>query len=102
MSRLFLLINELQQRADFNKLVIYAQFERLLSLIAEALRWFGLEFVYVRGSIYECDTAIRRFKSDNNVKIMLLSSENTISGIHLVEANHLIAVRFLCFFPTCG
>lgn len=87
------LIFELRQRDDFSKLIIFAQFERMLHLIGNALRDFHIQFVYVQGSIRQCEKSIRRFKNDSAVQIMLLSSETTISGVHLVEANHMIAVH---------
>ena len=87
------LIGRLRQRSDFRKVIIYAQFDHLLGLIAKALDAFDLSYVYVRGSIAGCENALRKFKTDDNTRILLLSSEKTISGVHLVEANHLIAVH---------
>jgi len=87
------LIGEIRERGDFAKMIVYAQFERLLALVATALREFGLQFEYARGSIMQCEKAIRRFKNDEGVRILLLSSERSISGVHLVEANHLVAIH---------
>lgn len=87
------LIGEIRERGDFAKMIVYAQFERLLTLVATALREFGLQFEYARGSIMQCEKAIRRFKNNDGVRILLLSSERSISGVHLVEANHLVAIH---------
>ena len=92
-AALLQLIGEIRERRDFAKMIVYAQFERLLAQVAAALREFGLDFEYARGSIDRCEKAMRRFKNDNDVRILLLSSESSISGVHLVEANHLIAIH---------
>lgn len=92
-AALLQLIATIRARSDFKKLVIYAQFERLLQLVVNALQECGEEVLMVRGSASQCQKAIERFRSDARCKIIVLSSENTISGIHLTEANHLIALH---------
>lgn len=91
------LIKRILARRDCKKIVLFAQFQRLLLLIAGVLRENGINFVTARGSIRSCEKAFRSFRSDASVRIILLASDKSISGVHLVEANHLIAVHpMLC------
>ena len=93
--RLAALLRKLLSADPNEKIIVFAQFERLLRLIGRALTLLniGVEFVTVRGSIHQCQRSIDRFRNDASVRIMLLSSETTISGITLIEANHVIAVH---------
>jgi len=76
------------------KIIVFAQFERLLRLVARALTALKIgQFVSVRGTIHQCQTSINEFRTNPAMRIMLLSSETTISGITLVEANHVVAVH---------
>lgn len=97
LASLVLLINQILRRRDCKKIVIFAQFQRLLLLISDVLQKSGIKFVVVQGSIRSCEKAFRAFRYDSSVKIILLASDKSISGVHLVEANHLIAVHpMLC------
>ena len=40
--------------------------------------------------MYVVQGRIRKFKLDNSIRIVLLSSENAASGLNLQEANHII------------
>jgi SNF2 family DNA or RNA helicase len=97
LAALIPLIQRILNRRDCKKIVIFAQFQRLLLLIADVLRQNGINFVVARGSIRSCEKAFRSFRYENAVRIILLASDKSISGVHLVEANHLIAVHpMLC------
>ena len=87
------LIRRILSRRDCKKIVIFAQFQHLLKLIADVLQKNGVEFVIAHGSIRSTERAFRAFRLDEDVRVILLSSEKSISGVHLVEANHLIAVH---------
>ena len=75
------------------KVIVFAQFDRLLRLVERALTRMGIEVLTVRGSIHACQRTIERFRAEPTARVMLLSSDATISGISLVEANHVVAVH---------
>ncbi len=93
LAALITLIQKILKRRDCKKIIVFAQFQRLLVLIAGVLEKSGVNFVVAKGSIRQCEKAFRAFHFDNNVRLILLSSEKSISGVHLVEANHMIAVH---------
>ena len=51
--------------------------------------------LFLNGSIHVINSKIRKFKLDNNVKIVLLSSDKAVSGLNLTEANHIILLDTL-------
>ena len=87
------LIQKILKRRDCKKIIVYAQFQKLLVLMAGVLEKNGVNFVVAKGSIRQCEVAFRKFRYDNSVRVILLSSEKSISGVHLVEANHMIVVH---------
>jgi len=93
LDALLLLLSQITGRADCKKIVIFAQFQHLLVLIADVLKEQGVNFVVARGSIRSCERAFHAFRNDQAVRIILLSSDKSISGVQLVEANHLVAVH---------
>lgn len=87
-----------ERRSNSNKVVVFAQFDHLLQLIGEALRDGGVPSVSITGSQRTCATSIERFRRDPSVRVMLLSCQRrggreTISGLNLCEAQHLIFVH---------
>jgi hypothetical protein len=91
------LIRTLLAAEPTTKIIVFAQFDRLLKLVARALGALdvgaGVEVIEVRGTVHQCQHAIDRFRTEPSVRVMLLSSDATISGITLVEANHVVAVH---------
>lgn len=86
----------IQDREDAKKIIVFAQSHHLLHLIGDALASFGLPFVYVEGQYAQRN--IDRFRRDESIRVILLSSErrqqrSTIAGLDLPEANYIIAAH---------
>lgn len=92
LARLRVLMRTLLSDADAPKIIIYVQFEQLQQHIERALADV-CAIECVRGSIFQCQASITRFRTDPTVRVMLLASDATISGMTLVEANHVVAVH---------
>jgi SNF2 family DNA or RNA helicase len=77
--------------ADFptQKIIIFSRWNRMLLLIGRVLENLGLKYVFVRGNVHVITHSINRFKTDPEVKIILLSSEQCSSGCNLTEASHI-------------
>ena len=78
-----------------NRIIIFSQYNIMLSLIDRTLKEFGVNFVVCRGNVNVINKNIKRFKNDETVRIILLSSETCSSGNNLVEANHVIMTDLL-------
>lgn len=81
---------------DAKKIVLFAQSYHLLHLVGDAMCTFGVPFVYVEGR--NAQRNIDRFRNDESIRVILLSSEtqhsrSTISGLDLIEANYVIAMQ---------
>lgn len=72
------------------KFILFIQFKRLMYLVNEALNELGVENVQCTGNVMTKSRAVRLFKSSDKVRLILLSSEDTVSGLHLTNATHMI------------
>lgn len=72
------------------KLILFVQFRRLMGLVSKALKNFNIDNVRCEGNVFQRNHAIRTFKTSDKVRLILLSSEDSVSGLHLVEATHVV------------
>lgn len=75
-----------------NRVIIFSQWDSMLKLIGKVLEEFNIKFLNINGSIHVVNGRIRRFKLDESIRIVLMSSEKAASGVNLQEANHIILI----------
>ena len=71
------------------KIIIFSRWNRMLLLIGRVLENLNLKYVFCRGNVHVITHSINRFKTEPDVKIILLSSEQCSSGCNLTEASHI-------------
>ena len=72
------------------KFILFVQFRRLMDLVGGALKGFNIPVVRCDGNIMIRNRAIDMFKHSEEVRLILLSSEDSVSGLHLIEATHVV------------
>ena len=70
--------------------IIFSQWNELLKKVGEVLSDHGIKNVFCRGHIWQRDKAIRDFNNDDNIKVIMLSSESAASGTNLTKAEIVI------------
>lgn len=75
---------------ESHRIIIFSQWKRMLELVGSALDICGIKNVYLKGNIHVMSKNIRRFKRDNNIRVIMLSSETCCSGSNLTEASHIV------------
>jgi len=71
------------------KIIIFSRWNRMLLLIGRILENLNLKYVFCRGNVHVITHSINRFKTEPDMKIILLSSEQCSSGCNLTEASHI-------------
>jgi hypothetical protein len=74
---------------QFNRLVVNNFNTRLIKFVSTALSALGIEFHACVGTMTQKNKSIREFKS-GNVPILILSSDDSMSGLNLTEASHVV------------
>jgi SNF2 family DNA or RNA helicase len=70
--------------------IIFSQWDILLKKVGDVLTEHGIKNVFCRGNVWSRDKAIRDFSSDDNIKVIMLSSESAASGTNLTKATKVI------------
>jgi len=78
-----------------NRVIIFSQYDKMLKMIGKTLDEYGIKFVYCQGNNYVVNKNINKFKKDDSIRVIMLSSETSNSGSNLTEANHIILVDVL-------
>lgn len=87
-TKLAFLINKLRNTNE--KSIIFSQWDDLLVKVGQVLNKHDIKNIFCKGNCYQRDKAISEFKNNQNIKVIMLSSKNTASGINLTEATNVI------------
>ncbi|KNE73055.1 hypothetical protein AMAG_17323 [Allomyces macrogynus ATCC 38327] len=82
-------------RADpTSKLILFSQFHQLTALMAHAFTEFGIGNVKLMGgNVISKRRAVTLFRNDPDMKVLFLSAEDSVLGLQLTEANHVVIVH---------
>jgi len=72
--------------------IIFSQWDDLLHKVGDVLNNYNIKNVFCRGNVWTRDKAIRTFNDTENedVKVIMLSSESAASGTNLTKASQVI------------
>jgi len=81
-----------------SRIIIFSQWDVMLSLIGKTLSENGIANCFVKGSIWSRNSAISKFKNGKTLsgednKVIMLSLKNAASGTNLTEATHIFFVE---------
>jgi hypothetical protein len=79
-----------EQLSSNDKCILFSQWDPLLKKVGEILVKYKIGVINLQGTVYQKKNQIQSFKSDPNIKILLLSSNNAASGMDLTIANKII------------
>jgi SNF2 family DNA or RNA helicase len=72
------------------KCIIFSQWDSLLIKVGAVLSAHGIKNVFCRGNVWTKDKAIRDFSSNDDIQVIMLSSESAASGTNLTAASQVI------------
>jgi DNA repair protein RAD5 len=83
---------------DDSRIIIFSQWDDMLSLIGKTLSDNGIANCFVKGNAFCRNNAISKFKSGKTLsgepnKVIMLSLKNSASGTNLTEATHIFFVE---------
>lgn len=91
-TKLAWIINYIKQTPNKYR-IIFSQWDYLLKEVGKVLELNGIKNLYCQGNVYQKDRVLRLFNSStdsNEFKIIMLSSESTVSGSNLNNAEEVI------------
>lgn len=92
-TKLAWIINYIKQTPNKYR-IIFSQWEYLLKEVGKVLESNGIKNLYCQGNVYQKDKVLRSFNtitdSPDSVKVIMLSSDSTVSGSNLNNAEEVI------------
>ena len=91
-TKLSYIINYIKKTPDKYR-IIFSQWDYLLKEVGKVLESNGIKNLYCQGNVYQKDKVLRLFNSkdiNNEYKIIMLSSDSTVSGSNLNNAEEVI------------
>ena len=88
-------LNELLLVNKSNRIIVFSQWDSMLKMISKVLLDKTLNHIFLNGSFNVLNSKIRKFKLDSNIRIVLLSSDKSVSGLTLTEATHIVLLDTL-------
>jgi SNF2 family DNA or RNA helicase len=77
-------------KSSNGKSILFSQWDDMLRRTGEVLTSHGIKNVYCRGNVWSRDKAIRDFTFQEDVKVIMLSSESAAAGTNLTAAENVI------------
>jgi SNF2 family DNA or RNA helicase len=90
---LYRYISDLFDESPDSKVILFLQYRELAKFISETLNELKLMHVRVTGDIDQRQAAISQFQESLQVRLIMLSSEDSVSGINLTQATHIIMLH---------
>jgi SNF2 family DNA or RNA helicase len=70
--------------------IIFSQWDDLLHKVGKVLADAGIKNVFCKGNIWQRSKTIKDFNENDNIKVIMLSSESSASGTNLTKAEIVI------------
>lgn len=70
------------------KIILFTQFTSLAEHIAKIFILNKISYVTLRGLPSEINISLNKFKNDKNIKVLIMSIEQSASGLNITEATH--------------
>lgn len=85
---------DLMETREDAKIILFLQYKDLGDFISDTLeKELQLKHVRVSGDVTRRHAAIKQFCESKDVRLIMLSSEDSVSGIDLVQATHVILLH---------
>jgi SNF2 family DNA or RNA helicase len=78
-----------------DKIIIFSQFDTFIKLVSKIFNENSINNIFINGSINTVNSKIKKFKLDNTINVVFISSDKSPSGLNLQEASHIILLDSL-------
>lgn len=86
-------LNELMENDPNARIILFLQYKVLSDFISSTLNELKIKHARVTGGVFKRQAAINKFTNSNNHRIIMLSSEDSVSGINLTQATHIVLLH---------
>jgi SNF2 family DNA or RNA helicase len=92
-NKLMRIIKAIKEVPSDEKIIIFTQFNNLVEHLCTMFDDIKIKYKVLKGEPSEINISLMQFRKDKTVKILLMSIEQSVSGINVIEANHIFFVH---------
>ena len=90
------IINKNKSEGKGNKkIIVFSQWDNMLKLISKVFDDYNINHIFLNGSLNIITSKLRKFKLENDLSVVLMSSDKSPSGLNLIEATTVILLDTL-------
>lgn len=86
-------VTELIETDKTARIILFLQYSDLAKFIAKTFTELQVEFVRVAGHGSQRQNSIAKFRSSPDIRLIMMSAEDSVSGINLTQATHVILLH---------
>ena len=90
---LYRYMTDLIENSEDARIILFLQYSDLADFMAESFKELGINCVRVVGNVFQRQNAIAKFRDSKDIRLIMLSSEDSVSGINLTQATHVIMLH---------
>jgi hypothetical protein len=91
-SKMDALIEQIQNKAPYHKILVFSQFVTMLDLIKTELVNHNIRFAYLTGQTRDRAKVVDSFQNDQDVRVFLISLKAGGTGLNLTQADYIYLV----------
>ncbi|RYG03789.1 MAG: hypothetical protein EOO07_31560, partial [Chitinophagaceae bacterium] len=91
-SKIDVLIEQIESKAQNHKILIFSQFVGMLDLIKRRLAEKEIKYQYLTGQTKNRGEVVKEFQSNNSIPVFLISLKAGGTGLNLTEADYVYLV----------
>ena len=87
-SKMRVLMDEIKKVDPNEKILLFTQFTSLVNRLSKLFEKLNIPYIVLKGVPSEVNLSLQQFKQESSIKVLLMSIEQSASGINVTEANH--------------
>jgi len=91
-SKIEILLEQIENKAQYHKVLVFSQFVAMLELIKKELQRRGIAFEYLTGSTRDRESVVNNFQNNPSIRVFLISLKAGGTGLNLTEADYVYLV----------
>ncbi|SOD12375.1 DEAD/DEAH box helicase [Pedobacter xixiisoli] len=91
-AKMDVLLEQIESKAPYHKILVFSQFVGMLNLVKEALEERNIRFVYLSGQTKNREAVVNSFQQDEEMRVFLISLKAGGVGLNLTEADYVFLI----------
>ena len=91
-AKMDVLLEQIESKAPYHKILVFSQFVGMLNLVKEALEEREIKFAYLSGQTKNREAVVNSFQQDPETRVFLISLKAGGVGLNLTEADYVYLI----------